>query len=162
RRTREQLAVADLALLVVDSSVPAGDDASLRAELPPDVPILVVRNKIDLGSEPAGFVPGRDDALNVSALTGAGLDELRTAILSRAGFTGIGEGMVTARQRHVEVLDRARRHFEAGRRQLTEQRAGELLAEELREAQNALAEITGEFSSDDLLGRIFASFCIGK
>ena len=162
RRTREQLTVADLALLVVDSSVSPGDDAALHAELPADVPVLVVRNKIDLGGDPPGPAAVEENVLNVSALTGAGLDELRAAILARAGFAGIGEGTITARQRHVEVLNRARRHFEAGRRQLTERRAGELLAEELREAQNALAEITGEFGSDDLLGRIFASFCIGK
>jgi tRNA modification GTPase len=78
------------------------------------------------------------------------------------GYSDPDAGTFTARQRHVDALQRAQRHFEAGRRQLAERSAGELLAEELREAQNALAEITGEFSSDDLLGRIFAGFCIGK
>jgi tRNA modification GTPase len=78
------------------------------------------------------------------------------------GFQGADAGTVSARRRHLDALARADRHLQEARRQLLEQRAGELMAEELRQAQQALAEITGEFTSDDLLGRIFASFCIGK
>ena len=77
-------------------------------------------------------------------------------------MTGRRTGAVTARRRHLDSLRRARGHFDAGRQQLADHAAGELMADELREAQNALAEITGEFSSDDLLGEIFSSFCIGK
>ena len=78
------------------------------------------------------------------------------------GFQGADAGTVSARRRHLDALARADRHLHEARRQLLEQRAGELMAEELRQAQQALAEITGEFTSDDLLGRIFSSFCIGK
>jgi tRNA modification GTPase len=88
--------------------------------------------------------------------------ELATHLKERLGFETPGEGTVIARQRHLDALRRARAHFERGCRQLEQQRAGELMAADLLEAQNALAEITGEFTSDDLLGEIFASFCIGK
>jgi len=100
--------------------------------------------------------------VRLSARTGAGLDELRQLIKASAGFGDPVEGTVIARQRHLDSILRAREHFDAGREQLEVNRAGELLAEELRAAQVALAEITGEFTSDDLLGKIFASFCIGK
>ena len=98
----------------------------------------------------------------MSALTGAGLEELRRRIRDVAGFHPGEEGLVTARRRHLESLRSGREHFDAARRQLGEQQAGELMAEELLQVQNALAEITGQFTSDDLLGRIFSSFCIGK
>jgi tRNA modification GTPase len=78
------------------------------------------------------------------------------------GFLTVEGGTISARLRHLEALARARAHTEEAERQLTERRAGELVAEELRAAQQALAGITGEFTSDDLLGRIFSSFCIGK
>ena len=127
--------------------------------------MLVVRNKIDLSGEPPGTAPeslGGHRVLRVSALTGAGLDELRLAIKTLAGFSDPAEGTVIARQRHLDTLQRAQTHFAAGCRVLEERQAGELFAEELLQVQNALAEITGEFGSDDLLGRIFSSFCIGK
>ncbi|MCL4780126.1 MAG: tRNA uridine-5-carboxymethylaminomethyl(34) synthesis GTPase MnmE [Gammaproteobacteria bacterium] len=166
-RTRGQLGVADLALLVIDASeqAAAGDTAELLAEFPPGIPVLILRNKIDLCGEPPGAATGSmagHPVLCVSALTGAGIDELRQAIKAIAGFSDPGEGTVIARQRHLDTLQRARAHFEAGRRVLAERQAGELFAEELLQVQNALAEITGEFSSDDLLGKIFSSFCIGK
>lgn len=162
RRTRGQLAVADLTLLVVDASDPAPMEA-LLAEVPSGVPVIVVRNKIDLTGESPGLAPGEDSSLvRLSARTGAGLDELRRAIKAIAGFGDPGEGTVIARQRHLDSIRRAREHFDAGREQLEVNRAGELLAEELRAVQLALAEITGEFTSDDLLGEIFGKFCIGK
>ena len=79
-----------------------------------------------------------------------------------AGYVGQTGGGFSARRRHLDALARAAEHIDTGGRQLAGEQAGELLAEELRQAQQALAEITGEFSSDDLLGRIFSSFCIGK
>jgi tRNA modification GTPase len=98
----------------------------------------------------------------ISALTGEGLDVLRAHLKHTMGFHTAEAGTVSARQRHLDALARARAHVEEGVRQLNERRAGELVAEELRGAQNALGEITGEFTTDDLLGRIFSSFCIGK
>ncbi len=157
-RTRRALATADLALLVVDASLPA-DTGPLRTELPAGVPVILIRNKIDLTTDAAG---GDSGTVNLSALTGAGLDALRAAIRAVVGYAGPAEGTLLARQRHLDVIRRARAHFDAGCEQLTGQGAGELLAEELRAVQKALAEITGEFTSDDLLGRIFAGFCIGK
>jgi len=162
QRTRAQLAVADLALLVVDATDPAGTGA-LADELPAGIPLLVVHNKIDLTGEAPGLESNAQPALvRISALTGDGLPQLRQLIKERAGFGETGEGTVIARQRHLDSIRRARAHFDAGREQLEDQRAGELLAEELRAAQLALAEITGEFTSDDLLGKIFGTFCIGK
>ena len=87
---------------------------------------------------------------------------LRDRIRDLAGYENMGEGAFTARRRHVEALERAAMHFETGRTALEETRAGELLAEELRLSHHALGEITGAFSSDDLLGKIFSEFCIGK
>lgn len=162
QRTRAQLAVADLALLIVDGT-DAADIGELVAELPAGVPAIVVRNKIDLSGEAPGFTGnGRPALVHISALTGAGLPDLRQLIKKQAGFGETGEGTVIARQRHLDSIRRARAHFDAGREQLNSQRAGELLAEELRGAQLALAEITGEFTSNDLLGKIFGTFCIGK
>jgi tRNA modification GTPase len=163
-RTRGQLGLADLALLVVDATEPSALDA-LLAEIPAGIPVLIVRNKIDLSGEVAGVAPERvagHPVLRVSALTGAGLGELRQAIKVIAGFSDPGEGTVIARQRHLDTLQRAQRHFEAGCCVLEQRQAGELFAEDLLQVQNALAEITGEFGSDDLLGKIFSSFCIGK
>ena len=161
-RTRGQLAVADLTLLVVDATDAAPLD-ELLAEVPAGVPVVVVRNKIDLTGEQPGVDAAAEPVVaRLSARTGAGLDDLRQLIKSRVGYGDPGEGTVIARQRHLDSIRRARAHFDAGREQLEVNRAGELLAEELRAAQVALAEITGEFTSDDLLGRIFGSFCIGK
>ena len=163
RRTREQIERADHALLVVDATEPLPPAlAELRAELPAALGYTVVRNKVDLTREPAGAVPDEPDQVNVCALTGAGLDTLRALLARRVGFAAPAEGGITARRRHLDIIARAASHFAAGAEALATRQAGELLAEELRVVQEALAEITGEFSSDDLLGRIFASFCIGK
>ena len=100
--------------------------------------------------------------MRLSATTGEGLEDLRRRLRELAGYEDLGEGAFTARRRHTEALRRALGHFHTGRKALDEQRAGEILAEELRLAHEALGEITGAMSSDDLLGQIFASFCIGK
>ncbi len=100
--------------------------------------------------------------MHVSAETGAGLMELRARIARLAGYENLGEQTITARRRHVDALQRAEQHFAAGCRALREERAGEVFAEELRLAHQALGEITGASSADDLLGRIFSQFCIGK
>ena len=160
RRARNAMRSADAALWVQDAS--SGDAETLDEDLPEGLRVTVVRNKTDLTEDLPGKVAGMEDTINISAVTGAGIDALREHIRHKAGHHDLGEGAFTARRRHLDALDVAHRHFMAGCRALEEARAGELLAEELRLAQQALGEITGEFSSDDLLGRIFSEFCIGK
>jgi tRNA modification GTPase len=156
RRAREALANADAVLWIEDASSPG---AMPDTGLPRDVPVTIVHNKIDV----TGDVPGaRDEGLWISALTGAGVDAMRRHLAGLAGYRDHGEGAFTARRRHVEALARAAAHFENGRCALADDHAGELLAEELRLAQEALGEITGAVTSDELLGRIFSEFCIGK
>lgn len=163
RRARTELSKADHALVIYDAVT--GTESELKSlldELPVLPGLTIVRNKIDL----TGLEPGPDsddpDTINVSAKTGAGIEDLRRLLESRLGYEPAGEGSVIARQRHLESLRRARSHFDSACAVLDATAAGELVAEELLQVQNALAEITGQFSSDDLLGRIFSSFCIGK
>jgi tRNA modification GTPase len=159
RRAREALKIADAALLIQDAGL--GDDVTDH-ELPDDIPVIVLRNKIDVSGESAGLVRAEPPVLNVSAKTGAGLDVLRETIKRVAGYGDVGIGAFTARKRHVDALTDAALHFNTGRVALETSKAGELLAEELRLAQESIGKITGEFTSDDLLGRIFSEFCIGK
>ena len=121
-------------------------------------PVTIVRNKIDLTDEAPGLHAG---TLRVSAVTGAGLAELRAHLIEAAGWRA-GGGTFSARRRHLDAIARARRHLVDGLEAIETRHAGELLAEELRLAQHALGEITGAVTTEDLLGRIFASFCIGK
>jgi tRNA modification GTPase len=163
RRAREALRTADAALWMVDADSPSPDDAELPEEdLPADTPLLVVRNKIDLTSDDPGLRQDGPPTLNLSVLTGAGVEDLRAWIYDLAGQQDHGEGGFTARQRHIDALSLAKQHFSRGSAALDESRAGEILAEELRLSQQALGEITGAVSSDDLLGKIFSEFCIGK
>lgn len=158
RRTRAAIARADHALLMLDDS---GDEneQTLLPELPPGLEFTVVRNKIDLSGRAPG-VTGHEVA--VSAKTGAGLDALRARLKACAGYQSAGEGVFMARRRHLDAIRRAQASLAQGLQHYREAAAGELLAEELRQAQQALGEITGAYTSDDLLGRIFSSFCIGK
>ncbi|WP_291183119.1 tRNA uridine-5-carboxymethylaminomethyl(34) synthesis GTPase MnmE [Dokdonella sp.] len=161
RRARAELERADLAILVSDDAHVA-NDLDLLAELPPEVERLVVHNKIDLaGDHPRVEQREGRTHLWLSAKSGAGLDRLAAELKRRAGVEDAG-GAFSARARHVAALERARARLAAADDALNRQRAGELAAEELRQVQQFLGEITGEFSSDDLLGEIFASFCIGK
>jgi len=160
RRAKKALENADAVLWIQDATDPdprLPDDTIL-----PDVPVIVLRNKIDLSGDAPGLATAEPPVLNISATSGAGVDALKETIRKVAGFTDQGEGAFTARQRHVDALATAAGHFSAGRKALETDKAGELLAEELRLAQASLAALTGEFSSDDLLGRIFTEFCIGK
>jgi tRNA modification GTPase len=163
-RARQAIEAADRILLVVDDSVGwTQDDEALLHSLPRGVATVRIYNKIDLTGRPAGTLSlDGEPALAISALSGDGMEALRDFLKRDAGYAGHLEGSFTARRRHLLALEQAREHVERGVRQLEASRAGELLAEELRLAQQALGEITGEFSSDDLLGRIFSSFCIGK
>lgn len=157
RRAREALKSADTALWIQDATEPG--DAEIGETLPAGVQLTIVRNKIDLTNELPGSEAG---VIRLSATTGEGVDALRERLRELAGYEDLGEGAFTARQRHLDALKRARGHFVSGRAALDQSRAGELLAEDLRLAQEALGEITGAVTSDDLLGRIFADFCIGK
>jgi tRNA modification GTPase len=164
RRARTQMENADRVLFVIDAtSQDVGALHEARAHLPADIPCTLVRNKVDLlGAAPSIDDPNGTVAITLSAKTGAGLDLLRTHLKDCMGMQNVGTGTFSARRRHLDAIARARAHVEHGQTVLATRRAGELLAEELRQAQQALAEITGEFTSDDLLGRIFTEFCIGK
>ena len=171
RRARGEIARADLILYVIDAVLPpaAEELSAALAELPAGVPVLQVWNKADLvtGTVPEGDCPLPEEGsglalLGVSATTGAGLDGLRQRIKQHAGYEQAGEGAWSARSRHVDALRRAADHVARAKRRLEQRSAFELVAEELRLGQRALGEITGEVTSDDLLGRIFADFCIGK
>ena len=164
RRAREALQAADAVLWVQDTSDPASGNGPLDEDLPTGIPIVIVRNKIDLSGNQAGSVQhgSRSPIVAVSAKTGVGVDALRTVLIELAGYRDLGEGAFTARQRHLDALEKSGRHFESGQAALEASRAGELFAEELRLAQLALDDITGTHSSDELLGRIFSEFCIGK
>jgi tRNA modification GTPase len=168
RRAVSELKRADRVLYILDAAVPAGESSAsdLAAELnelPQDVPVTLIFNKIDLSGAQSNIDESRDPPrVFLSAKTGAGLDLLRAHLKNRAGFSGGDSGAFSARRRHLDALDRARSCVVQAAQTLTTTRAFELFAEELRRAQLALGEITGEFSSDDLLGEIFSSFCIGK
>ena len=130
-----------------------------REKLPEGIPVTIVHNKIDLSGDEPGLVNGE---VWLSAETGQGVDALRQRVRELAGYEGRGEGAFTARRRHIRALRQAYGHFRAGRRALDETRAGELFAEELRLSHDALGAIMGAFTADDLLGKIFSEFCIGK
>lgn len=156
---------ADRVLLILDGTKASREDRSdfLRRIGDPRR-CTIVHNKIDL----TGQAPRHDEhpdgsaELWLSAKTGEGIELLRGHLKDAMGYRATGEGAFTARRRHVDALERARGFLKKGSEQLEENGFGELAAEDLRQAQNALGEITGEVTSDDLLGEIFASFCIGK
>jgi tRNA modification GTPase len=149
--------------VVDDASGAAADDRALLAGLPPGVVHIVVHNKIDrAAAEPRVETIDATMHLWLSAKSGAGLDLLASVLKRHAGHVDAGAGAFTARARHVDALQRARAHFDAAEATLDHGAGAELAAEELRPAHQALAEITGEFTPDDLLGAIFSTFCIGK
>ncbi|MFM2485942.1 tRNA uridine-5-carboxymethylaminomethyl(34) synthesis GTPase MnmE [Celerinatantimonas yamalensis] len=167
-RAWDEINNADRVLLMVDSSQSDAKDPNniwpeFIARLPEHMGLTVIRNKADesgesIGRQSVGDIP----VIAISAKTGEGVDMLREHLKECMGFQGSNEGTFMARRRHLTALDQAAEHLEGARVQLDEYQAGELVAEELRLCQNALSEITGEFTSDDLLGKIFGSFCIGK
>lgn len=172
RRARIEMARADRILFVIDTHTDPQAQAwqDERANLPVDVAVTLLLNKIDAvapehAAQSEAQIRARmragDAVLAISARTGAGMETLRHHLKSCMGYDAAA-GTVSARARHLDALRRAETHAEEAVRQLVEARAGELVAEELRRAQQALNEITGEFHADDLLGRIFGSFCIGK
>jgi len=152
RRARAELAEADLVLWVVDVTDPAPDH---RPEA--TVPVIRIDNKPDLAPDTTS-----PDGIALSARTGAGLARLDRAVADAIGLREAAGGEFTARQRHVEQLEKCLQRLRAAADVLAETGAGELVAEELRRAAEALGEITGHLHSDELLGKIFSSFCIGK
>jgi len=156
---------ADRALVVVPAhEAIAPEDQAILARLPADMPVTIIRNKIDLVGEPPRIE--QDEAgrtvVWLSARQGAGLDLLKRHLMESVGYAQTPEGVFMARKRHVDALREALVALQQGAQNLKEFAAGELLAEDLRMAQQALEAITGRFTSDDLLGEIFTSFCIGK
>lgn len=162
RRAREALSTADAVMWLKDASTDPAEGLPADEDLPPGVPIVRVDNKIDLTGAAPGLTRREPPVVGVSALTGEGLRELRSLLSRLAGQHDLGEGTFTARKRQIDAIQRAFAHFVAGRAALEQARAGELLAEELRLAHDALGEVTGRVTADDLLGRIFSEFCIGK
>ena len=171
RRAWLEIDQADRVLVLVDNQQGiAEDDQQILNQLPKKLPITVIHNKIDLSNqepamyeEPSAF--NQNDVhlhIKLSAKKGYGLDLLRTHLQQSMGYEKTNESSFLARRRHIDALTRAMNCTAHAKKQLVEIKAGELVAEELRQAQHALSEITGEFTSDDLLGEIFSSFCIGK
>lgn len=164
RRAWSALELAELALFVADDreGLTAQDDALLQ-KLPAALPVLVLLNKCDLSELPPGVapLPGRT-AIRLSAARGTGLSDLRAAIRNAAGLSAGTEGLFSARSRHVDALRRTRAHLQVARQRLDQASGAELAAEELRLAHEALGQISGRVTTEDLLGAVFSRFCIGK
>ncbi len=177
-RAWQEIHQADQILLVVDSSTTNETDPhkiwpEFVDKLNTDDHLTIVWNKCDLSNHQIDSNQNSRLSQNelskkeypqiaLSAKAGTGIDDLRNHLKTCMGYTGNTEGGFTARRRHLDAIDRAEQLLLTGQAQLLSMGAGELLAEDLRQAQNTLSEITGEFTPDDLLGRIFSSFCIGK
>ncbi len=167
-RAWKEIEQADRVLFMVDATTTEATEPEqiwpeFMAKLPNKLPITIIRNKADLTNENKGYFDVNGHSLiRLSARTGDGVDILRNHLKEVMGYSGHNEGDFIARRRHIQALITAEYHLEQGKDRLINAYAGELLAEELRLAQQALGEITGEVTSDDLLGKIFSSFCIGK
>lgn len=157
KRARQMIEKADRVLFVVDVN---DTEPSIRESLPDNIGVTTVYNKIDSLNRAAEL--SSENTLYLSAKTGEGIDLLKQHLKHCMGYEQKTEGQFTARRRHLDAIDTAEEHLALADTNLHVLKAGELLAEELRLAQEALSSITGEFSSDDLLGRIFSDFCIGK
>jgi tRNA modification GTPase len=167
-RALKVIGEADVLLLVVDGHEPMPESAehywrAITGQPLPALPRLWIRNKADLMGLPAHQSEWHGERmLTLSAATGDGIDMLRQVLQELAGVHHTGESPLMARERHLQAIRQARQAVDDALHQLQVHKAGELVAEELRRAQDSLSIITGEFSPDDLLGEIFSSFCIGK
>ncbi|MFC3023838.1 tRNA uridine-5-carboxymethylaminomethyl(34) synthesis GTPase MnmE [Vibrio zhugei] len=167
-RAWDEINQADRVLFMVDGTTTDATDPKdiwpdFVDRLPAHIGMTVIRNKVDQTHEELGLTEKDDSMLiRLSAKTGQGVETLRAHLKDCMGFSSYQEGGFMARRRHLDALERASEHLLTGREQLEGYMAGEILAEELRITQQHLNEITGEFNSDDLLGKIFSSFCIGK
>ncbi|MCB1773681.1 MAG: tRNA uridine-5-carboxymethylaminomethyl(34) synthesis GTPase MnmE [Gammaproteobacteria bacterium] len=163
RRAQAQIANADHALWVFDGQQDPLASGLASAGLPDDLPLTRVRNKCDLTGTPVGLHEiEQGTEICLSARNGDGVVLLREYLKGLVAYDGGASGEFSARRRHLDAIERAQLALHDGSHALHAARAGELLAEDLRRAQQALSEITGEFTADDLLGEIFSSFCIGK
>ncbi len=163
KRTWQEIEKADRILLIMDieTGFQSEEQTILRA-LPDQLKTTLIFNKVDLTDKQAGELTlGSTDGFAISAKTGEGIDTLRDHLKTEMNYTEESEGSFMARRRHLQALETANSHIKIAR-QHYEEKSGELLAEELRLVQQRLSDITGEFSSDDLLGEIFSNFCIGK
>jgi len=162
RRAGVEAQRADHALIVLDDSEPSVDAQPFLARLPADLPVTFVHNKIDVSARSPGLVADPDGVsrIAISCSSGSGLDALRTHLVGHSGAEA--GGSFSARSRHLAALQRVAEHLAAAAIGIDEQLGAELVGEDLRLAQEALAEITGQFNADQLLGEIFSSFCIGK
>ncbi|WP_168015211.1 tRNA uridine-5-carboxymethylaminomethyl(34) synthesis GTPase MnmE [Halomonas salinarum] len=167
-RAWAEIEKADRVLLMVDAGASDATDPmaiwpEFVARLADPSRLTLVRNKVDTSQETPGIdLSTATPVVRLSAKTGEGVDNLKEHLKTIMGFSATTEGRFSARRRHLDALDRATSALENGEAQLAGFGAGELLAEDLRDAQQSLGEITGEFTADDLLGEIFGSFCIGK
>jgi len=169
-RAWDEIRQADRILLMVDATTtdktsPHEIWPDFIDQLPAAAPITVIRNKVDLSGESVGLFeisPQQAPVVRLAAKSSAGLDSLRDHLKQCMGFASTTEGGFLARRRHLDALERAAEFLVQGQAQLEGYGAGELLAEDLRAAQDALGEITGQITPDELLGKIFGSFCIGK
>ena len=160
-RTYRASETADIALILVDTAHSISDaEKSILGRLPQEISKIWVHNKIDVSRESAQILEKDQEAhIYLSAKTGEGLDLLKAQLLAQVGYQQNSEGVFMARARHLEALKNVEQHLLNARAQI---KSAELVAEELRLAQESLATITGEFTPDDLLGEIFSKFCIGK
>lgn len=167
-RAWDEIRKADRILVLTDARNTASEDPleilpELTEHLENLSHVTLVRNKVDLSGEPVELNDAGEYAvLRLSAKQGQGIDLLRQHLKAIMGYQGSGEGAFMARRRHIDALNQAAEQLRTGLWQLDTQGAGELLAEDLRLCQQTLGEITGQISADDLLGKIFGSFCIGK
>lgn len=163
RRAHEAIEKADRILYMMTDESDLPDENSL----PAGIPLTLIRNKIDLTGEPAAIEETEQGTrvytrIYLSVKTGEGIELLKQHLKKSMGYQQSIEGQFIARRRHLDAIDKAAEHLALAEKHLNQQQAGELLAEECRLAQQELSSLTGEFSSDDLLGRIFSDFCIGK
>lgn len=177
-RAWQEINQADRVLLMVDASQDHSvleDEQDIKslypeffAKLPENIGLTLIRNKADINDAKTGFSEFTDNnhkqhsIITLSAKTGNGVDSLKEHLKAIMGYQGSTEGGFMARRRHLVALENTHQHLLTGLTQLESYVAGEILAEELRICQQELDQITGEFTSDDLLGKIFSSFCIGK
>jgi len=161
QRAHDAIAEADRILWVYDGDADPEHLSFKESNLPSHVPVTFLHNKADKSRRSIGL-NNEGDVFAVSAKEGRGIAELKAYLRQTMGLEQTTQGEFLARRRHIDAIERALEHIHTGKAALEEGLAGELMAEDLRQAQLALSEITGEFSADDLLGEIFAGFCIGK